>query len=116
MNLNTLIPADVGRTILIGGVRLIFSSLLVAVQLYVLRAFLRIIRSMELGPKRERLLIVAAVALVVMLNVPLVIFALEGVITPRGLLLYSPVPEYEPVMRPIAYAFFIWNLGSLFFA
>jgi uncharacterized protein len=116
MQLNTLILAEIGRTILIVGVRLAFSLLLVAVQLYVLRAFLRIIRSMELERKKERLLIVAAVALVVILNVPLVIFALEGVFTPRGLLLYSPVPEYESVMRPIAYAFFIWNLGSLFFA
>jgi predicted MPP superfamily phosphohydrolase len=52
----------------------------------------------------------------VVLNVPLVIFALEGVFTPRQLLLYSPVPEHESVARPIAYAFFIWNLGSLFFA
>ena len=116
MRLNTLIPADVGRTIFIVGARLVFSALLVAVQLYVLRAFLRIIRSMGLERKKERLLIAAAFALIVILNVPLVIFALEGVLTPRGLLLYSPLPEYESVMRPMAYAFFIWNLGSLFFA
>lgn len=116
MRLNTFMFALVDRTLLITGVRLSFSMLLVAVQLYVLRAFLRIIRSMELERRKERFLIVAAVALVMILNVPLVIFALEGVFTPRGLLLYSPVPEYESLMRPVAYAFFIWNLGSLFFA
>jgi predicted MPP superfamily phosphohydrolase len=116
MELNTLILAVAGRTILIVAARLAFSALLVAVQLYVLRAFLRIIRSMELEQKKERLLIVAAIAMIVILNVPLVIFVLEGVFTPRQLLLYSPVPEYESFMRPIAYAFFVWNLGSLFFA
>jgi predicted MPP superfamily phosphohydrolase len=116
MQLNTLILTLVDRTLLIAGARLGFSLLLVTVQLYVLRAFLRIIRSMELERKRERLLIAAAVALVVTLNLPLVIFALEGVFTPRQLLLYSPMPEYESLMRPVAYVFFIWNLGSLFFA
>jgi predicted MPP superfamily phosphohydrolase len=116
MQLNRLILTLVDRTLLIAGARLGFSLLLVTVQLYVLRAFLRIIRSMELERKRERLLIAAAVALVVTLNLPLVIFALEGVFTPRQLLLYSPMPEYESLMRPVAYAFFIWNLGSLFFA
>jgi predicted MPP superfamily phosphohydrolase len=116
MQLNTLILTLVDRTLLIAGARLGFSLFLVAVQLYVLRAFLRIIRSMELERNRERLLIVAAVALVVMLNLPLLVFAIEGVFTPRQLLLYSPMPEYESLMRPVAYAFFIWNLGSLFFA
>lgn len=116
MQLDTLILAQVGRTLTIVGVRLGLSLLLVAVQLYVLRVFLRIIRSMGLERGKERLLVAAAVAVIVMLNLPLVLFALEGVFTPRGLLFYSPVPEYEWVMRPIAYAFFIWNLGSLFFA
>lgn len=116
MELNSLIVAVAGRTIFIVAVRLAFSSLLVAVQLYVLRAFRRIIRSMELEPRREKLLTIAASALIVILNVPLIIFMLEGVFTPRQLLLYSPVPEYESIARPIAYAFFVWNLGSLFFA
>jgi predicted MPP superfamily phosphohydrolase len=116
MELNTLILAAASRTILIVAVRLAFSALLVAVQLYVLRAFLRIIRSMELERQKERLLVGAAIATVVILNIPLVIFAVEGVFLPRQLLLYSPLPEYEPLMRPLAYAFFIWNLGSLFFA
>jgi predicted MPP superfamily phosphohydrolase len=116
MRLNSHILALIDRTFLIAGVRLAFSLLLVLVQLYVLRAILRIIRSMDLERKKERLLTVAAVALVVILNVPLVIFAVEGVFTPRQLLLYSPVPEYESLMRPAAYTFFIWNLGSLFFA
>jgi uncharacterized protein len=116
MDLNTLILAVAGRTILIIAVRLAASALLVAVQLYVLRAFLRIIRSMGLERAKERLLVSAAIAMVVILNIPLVIFAVEGVFLPRQLLLYSPVPEYETVMRPLAYAFFIWNLGSLFFA
>ncbi|HVG19958.1 MAG TPA: metallophosphoesterase [Blastocatellia bacterium] len=114
--MNTFIIALVDRTLLIAGVRLGFSVFLAVVQLYVLRAFLRIIRSMGLGRKKERFLVAAAVALIVTLNVPLAIFAVEGVFTPRGLLLYSPVPEYESLMRPVAYAFFIWNLGSLFFA
>ena len=116
MRLNTLILALVDRTLLIAGVRLGFSLLLILVQLYVLRAFLRIIRLMDLERKKERLLTVTAVALIVILNVPLVVFAVEGVFTPRQLLLYSPVPEYESLVRPVAYAFFIWNLGSLFFA
>jgi hypothetical protein len=116
MQLNTFVIALVDRTLLIAGVRLCLSLLLVMVQLYVIRALLRVIRSLGLGPKKERLLIAAAAVLIVALNLPLAVFAVEGVFTPRGLLFYSPVPEYELVMRPVAYIFFIWNLGSLFFA
>ena len=89
--------------------------LLVAVQLYVLRAFLRIIRSLGLEQRKEKLLISLAVVLIIIVNLPLVIFIIEGFSLPQ-LLLYSPVPEYEWVMRPFAYVFFIWNFGSLFFA
>jgi predicted MPP superfamily phosphohydrolase len=116
MQLSTFIIALVDRTLLIGGVRLGLSFLLAMVQLYVIRALLRVIRSLGLVPKKERLLLAAALALVVALNLPLAVFAVEGVFTPTGVLFYSPVPEYEWFVRPVAYAFFIWNLGSLFFA
>ena len=101
-------------TVLITSLRLVVALLLLAVQWYVLRAFLRIIRSLEL--KRERVFIVAATGLVVLMNLPLAAFIVESVISPRATLLYSPPHEYESIMRPLAYTFFVWTLGSLFFA
>lgn len=77
-----------------------FALLLVAVQLYVLRAMLRIIRSMQLIPRKEKSLIAAAVALLVIVNVPLVFFIVEGLVTPRRLLLYAPPSAYESTIRP----------------
>ncbi|HJQ67861.1 MAG TPA: metallophosphoesterase [Blastocatellia bacterium] len=109
-----LASAPLVSAALITSVRLLAALLLLAVQWYVLRAFLRIIRSLEL--KKERLYIVSATALFVLMNVPLVAFMVESVITPRATLLYSPPPEYESTMRPMAYAFFVWTLGSLLFA
>src|SRR5262245_41122084 len=100
---------------LIGG-RLLFSLLLVAIQLYVLRAMLRLIGSVGLPRPKARLAYSAAVAFIVLVNVPLVWFIVESVINPRHLLLYSPPQEYESVVRPFSYTFFIWTLGSLMFA
>jgi hypothetical protein len=53
MQLNTFIIALVDRTLLIAGVRLGFSVFLAVVQLYVLRAFLRIIARWGLGGRRR---------------------------------------------------------------
>jgi len=41
---------------------------------------------------------------------------MEGFIKPDGLLLYSPPRAVESWMRPFAYVFFVWTIGSLFFA
>jgi predicted MPP superfamily phosphohydrolase len=90
--------------------------LLVAVQLYVFRAMMRIITSMQLERRNEKLLSVAAASFVVIINLPLAFFVVEGFVNPRGLLLYAPPIAYEGVMRPFAYTFFVWTLGSLFFA
>ncbi|MCI0487655.1 MAG: metallophosphoesterase [Blastocatellia bacterium] len=96
--------------------RLVFSALLVAVQLYVLRAFIRIIRSMELQKPKEKLLSITAIAFIFIVNVPLMVFVIEGVFNPREVSIYSPSPEYESLMRPFGYVFFVWTLGSLIFA
>jgi predicted MPP superfamily phosphohydrolase len=98
------------------GARIVFSLLLVAVQLYVLRAMMRIIRSLLLPRRKEKLLITAALVLIVLLNLPLVFFIVESVLRPRQLLLYGPPLAYESIIRPFAYAFFVWTLGSLLFA
>jgi len=103
-------------SVLITGARLVGALLLIAIQWYVLRAFLRIIRSLEVEKGKERIFTTAATAFVVLMNVPLAAFIVESVITPRATLLYSPPPEYESIMRPLAYTFFVWTLGSFFFA
>jgi predicted MPP superfamily phosphohydrolase len=102
--------------VLITGLRLVGALLLIAIQWYVLRAFLRIIRSLEVEKSRERIFTTAATAFILLMNVPLAAFIVESVITPRATLLYSPPPEYESIMRPLAYTFFVWTLGSFFFA
>ena len=96
--------------------RTVFAFLLVAVQAYVLLSVVRIVRSMQLDPKKERTLISVATALLVIINLPLAFFIVEGVITPRELLLYAPPASYEPIISPFAYAFFVWTLGSILFA
>ena len=108
--------ALVARTLLLIAARTVLGMLLVAVQLYVFRAMVRIISSMELERRKEKLLTAAAAAFLVIVNLPLAFFVVEGFINPRGLLLYAPPIAYEPVMRPFAYTFFVWTLGSLFFA
>ncbi len=112
----TQLLALAGRTLLLAGARTLLALLLVAVQLYVLRAMLRITRSMQLAQKKERLLSFVSVAFLLVVNLPQAFFIVEGVITPGRLLLYAPPLEYEPMIRPFAYAFFVWTIGSLFFA
>jgi predicted MPP superfamily phosphohydrolase len=106
----------VSSTFAITVVRLIISLLFVAVQLYVLRAFLRIIRSLGLERRREKLLITITVVFIILVNTPLAAFIIEGLINPRSFMLYTPPPGYEKLIKPFAYTFFIWTIGSFFFA
>ncbi|HLG17460.1 MAG TPA: metallophosphoesterase [Blastocatellia bacterium] len=96
--------------------RLGLSLLLIALQFYVLRAMLRGLRSLQLGERREKRLKSVVTALVAAINIPLLFFLVEGFFTPRYVLLYSPPARYEALVRPFAYLFFIWTLGSLLFA
>ena len=104
------------RNLLIIGGRTVLALLLVAVQWYVLRAMLRMIGSMQLDPRKLRILNRAAGVFVAVVNLPLAYFLIEGFFKPTGLLLYSPPQAYEPVIRPLAYVFFVWTIGSLLFA
>ena len=97
-------------------VRAIASAVFVAVQWVVLRAFLRIMRSMGFDERREKTAIVITLTLFALINLPLVWFIVETVIRPRSFLLYAPPPGYERIVRPFAYLFFVWTIGSLFFA
>jgi predicted MPP superfamily phosphohydrolase len=108
--------ALISSTFAITVARLVASLLFVAVQLYVLRAFLRIIRSLGLARRREKLLITLAIVFMIVINTPLVAFIIEGVINPRSFVLYTPPPGHEKLIKPFAYTFFIWTLGSFFFA
>jgi predicted MPP superfamily phosphohydrolase len=113
--IDQLVPIS-GRSLLLIAGRAILSLLLISVQLYVLRALVRIIHSWQLNGQKERLLKAVAVGFVTIVNLPLVFFFIEGVFRPNGLLLYSPPRAFESSMRPFAYVFFVWTLGSLFFA
>lgn len=106
----------ISSTFAITVVRLFVSLLFVAVQLYVLRAFLRIIRSLGLERRREELLITITVVFIIVVNTPLAAFIIEGLINPRSFMLYTPPPGYEKLIKPFAYTFFIWTIGSFFFA
>ena len=105
-----------GKTLLLIAGRTVLALLLISVQLYVLRALIRIIHSWQLNGQKARLLKALAVGFVTIVNLPLVFFFIEGFFRPNGLLLYSPPRAFESSMRPFAYVFFIWTLGSLFFA
>src|SRR5438128_1227573 len=97
-------------------VRVIASVLFAAVQWVVLRAFLRILRSMGLSERREKAAVTAVFVLFALLNLPLVWFVVETFFSPRTFLLYTPPPGYERLVRPVAYLFFVWMIGSLLFA
>jgi predicted MPP superfamily phosphohydrolase len=96
-------------------VRVMATVIFVALQWVVLRAFLRILRSMGLAERREKLAVAVAVALFALINAPLVWFIAETFISPRSFLLYEPPAGYEKLVRPFAYLFFIWTIGSFFF-
>ena len=108
--------ALVSSTFAITVVRVVASVLFVAVQLYVLRAFLQIIRSLGLEQRREKLMITLAVVFIIIVNMPLFVFIIEGIVSPRSFMLYSPLPGQEKLIRPFAYMFFVWTIGSFFFA
>ena len=71
---------------------------------------------MQLKQSKEKLLIATAIAFLVIVNLPLAFFIVEGLVSPRELLLYAPPQAYEPVISPFAYTFFVWTIGSLLFA
>jgi predicted MPP superfamily phosphohydrolase len=113
MQLNSSLLA---QSLLIAGARLLFALLLVIVQLYVFRALAKVIRVQGLDHKREQLFVTLCSAFVGLVNVPLLIFILESIFTPKSVMLYNPAAGLERIARPLAYVFFIWNMGSLFFA
>lgn len=95
--------------------RLIVSTLLIFVQFYVLRATIRFIRSLELEARKEKAFVTFAVIFVLLVNIPLGAFIAESIFSPKQFALYSPPPQYETVIRPFAYLFFVWTLSSLVF-
>jgi hypothetical protein len=116
LRLNYILPAALNPTILIVAARLAFGILLVAVQAYVLRAIIKVIRIHGFAPARERLLANLARVLILVVNIPLAEFLLESLVSPRALLLYNPSARAEGLGRVLAYVFFVWNVGSVFFA
>jgi predicted MPP superfamily phosphohydrolase len=113
--LNALL-AQIDRTLLLVGGRTVLALLLIAVQLYVLRAMLQIVRSMQLTREKERTLRTVVAGVMICVNLPLGFFLVETFFRPHELLLYGPPMEYESMVRPFAYTFFIWTIGSLIFA
>ncbi|HKP12378.1 MAG TPA: metallophosphoesterase, partial [Blastocatellia bacterium] len=75
-----------------------------------------ILRAMGLGERREKMAVAIALALFAVINAPLAWFVVETFVSPRSFLLYAPPPGYERIVRPFAYLFFIWIIGSFFFA
>ena len=112
--LNLLLDAD--RTLLLVAGRAVFALLLVAVQLYVLRAMLQIVRSLQLTRSKEKTLTSLVIGVIIGVNLPLGLFIVESFFSPHQLMLYAPPIGYESTVRPFAYTFFIWMIGSLIFA
>jgi predicted MPP superfamily phosphohydrolase len=71
---------------------------------------------MGLSERREKVAVTAALVLFAVINLPLISFIIETFVSPRSFLLYSPPPGYERIVRPFAYLFFVWTIGSFFFA
>ena len=95
-------------------VRILGSVILAGIQLVVLRAFLRVLRSMGFSEKREKLAVFLGIVSFALINAPLLGFIVETFIHPRSLFLYSPAPGYERLVRPFSYVFFVWTVGSFF--
>jgi predicted MPP superfamily phosphohydrolase len=108
--------SQVAQTVMLAGGRLLFAVLLVIVQAYVLRAVIKVVRVHGFEQKRERRVITTFGVLFSLVNIPLLVFILESLFSPHSVLLYNPAARYEKIARPLAYLFFIWNMGSLFFA
>ena len=98
------------------GARIVFALLLGAVQLYVGRAMFRIVRSTMLPQEKERIILTTVRVFLCVINLPLIFFIIESVVRPHELLLYGPPLKYESVVRPFAYIFFVWTMGSLLFS
>src|SRR5215471_13720903 len=108
-------PLLLVSTLWLVGLRIALALLLTGVQLCLARAVFKMLRSGGLTESLRRKLDLAARAVIAVMNVPLAMFALETIFAPRHLLLYSPPDRYQFFVRPVAYAFFIWSLGSLLF-
>jgi predicted MPP superfamily phosphohydrolase len=102
-------------TLWLVGLRVALAVLLAGVQLCLARAVFKMLRSGGLDEPLRKRLDVAARVMIAVMNVPLALFVLETLVAPRHLLLYSPPDRYQFFIRPVAYAFFIWSLGSLLF-
>lgn len=113
---NKVVRGLTGKMFLVVIGRLTFAALLLFVQFYVLRAMIRFIRSLEIDQRKEKTLVALAIIFVVLVNLPLAAFIAESVFRPTQFALYSPPPEYEAMVKPFAYIFFIWTLSSLVFA
>src|SRR5215470_7179384 len=108
-------PLLLVSTLWLVGLRIALALLLTGVQLCLARAVFKMLRSGGLNEPLRRKLDVAARAIVALMNVPLALFVLETIIAPRHVLLYSPPDRYQFLVRPFAYVFFVWSLGSLLF-
>jgi len=108
-------PLLLVSTLWLVGLRIALALLLTGVQLCLARAVFKMLRSGGLNETLRKKLDLAARAVIAVMNVPLALFVLETIIAPRHLLLYSPPDRYQFFVRPVAYAFFIWSLGSLLF-
>jgi predicted MPP superfamily phosphohydrolase len=114
VNFSAVALAD--RELFLLGLRTVLSVLLAGVQLYVLRAIFRMVRSIQLDRSTEKVWIGLSIAFLIVINLPLALFFVEGFINPKSILLYSPPIDYERLVRPFAYTFFVWTIGSLLFA
>jgi len=114
--MNDIAAILISQTLLLIGARLTFALLLALVQAYVFRAVMRIVRMQGLGAQRGRAVLTLLWTLAAIVNLPLLIFVLESLVSPGSLFLYSPTARFELIARPMSYAFFIWNVGSILFA
>jgi uncharacterized protein len=112
----TAVLSLIGPTVLIAVGRLVVSLFLLIIQAYVLRAMLGVVRSVGLRKNWENSISFVLLLIVFLFNLPLFFFIGESVLTPRYILFYAPPPRYEAVMRPFAYVFFVWTLGSFMFS
>lgn len=95
--------------------RLIIGAILVLAQVCVYLAGRRILQSAGFESLRGRRAAVLARLFFLIVNIPLAVYLIETVVSPRSIIFYSPPPRFEPFIIPVSYAFFVWSIGSILF-
>ncbi|HKV39321.1 MAG TPA: metallophosphoesterase [Blastocatellia bacterium] len=95
--------------------RIALAFALVGIQYCVFRAGRGIANLLDIKNRVRKAIESGFLVFICVINLPLALFFLESLVSPRTELFYSPPPRYEWIIRPASYFFFVWSVGSILF-